>query len=158
MPRRGLTTKYLILGTRPVTIPVIPPVTVAGADVVLDTVTVTEDNPVSFTISGNVEDKLSGVTITLTGQGTKTTNVNGDWFYPNLKADTYVVTPTKTGYTFTPVSLSKTITTANITDATFYSITGENIRRSVAHILPVPDGKIGKLDRKHVAGIYRGIY
>jgi len=135
MPRRASTKKLLIIADRPVTIPTVDPVTVNGEDVVLPTVTVTETDPVTFMLSGTVGDELEGVTITIEGRGTTLTNVNGDWFYPNLPAGTYTITPTKTNYAFSPSSKSATITDANVTGQDFAitpktitgTITGETV-------------------------------
>jgi hypothetical protein len=37
------------------------------------------------------------------------------------------------------------------------AIDTENKRRSIAHILPIPDGNINQADRQQVAWIYSGI-
>ncbi len=85
--------------------------------------------PPTYTISGRVTNNqgagMSGVTMTLSGteSRTTTTNSNGDFSFATLTANgNYTVTPSKTGYSFTPPSrdylnLNSNITTANFTGA-----------------------------------------
>lgn len=69
---------------------------------------------VSPSISGRVTDSrntggLGGVTVTLGGAGSAAavTDSNGNYFIPNLTAGaSYVVTPTKDNFTFSPVSIN----------------------------------------------------
>ncbi|RYX81766.1 hypothetical protein EON83_22645 [bacterium] len=77
--------------------------------------------PVSYyALSGTVTvgtAKLSGALITLNGGQTATSNTSGIFSFPSLAAGTYTLTPSKTGYTFSPTSrqinLSGNVTTAN---------------------------------------------
>jgi hypothetical protein len=87
-----------------------------------------------YSISGTVTSggsALSGVTMTLSGavSATATTDASGNYTFAGLVSGSYTVTPSKTGYTFTPASKSVTISSANITGQNFtttavYSISG----------------------------------
>lgn len=97
-------------------------VTVNGNDVTGQNFTVTLTGG-GFSISGNVTSggsPLSGVTVTLRGAAGRTTSTdaNGNYSFTNLANGTYTVTPSKAGFTFTPL-----IITVNINDA---SVTGQD--------------------------------
>ena len=88
----------------------------------------------TYSISGTVTLSgagLSGVAVTA-GSGSATTDATGTFTISGLAAGSYTVTPTKSGYTFSPASQSATITSANVTGiaftatavATTYSISG----------------------------------
>lgn len=85
----------------------------------------------TFNISGTVSGPwVEGVTITLTGGSTTTTNASGAYSFVGLPAGTYTVTPGLAGYTYTPSAPSLTIsanTTQNFTASSAipsYSISG----------------------------------
>ena len=81
--------------------------------------------PPTYSISGTVSGAvLSGVTINLTGTstGTATTDGSGNYSFAGLSNGTYTVTPTKTGYTFTPANLSVTVSSANVPGQNFTSV------------------------------------
>jgi hypothetical protein len=84
------------------------------------------DNASSFSISGTVSSNSvkQGVTITLSGgrTGTATTDSNGSYSFGNLSNGSYTVTPSMTGYTFSPASQSVTLSGANATASTFVAI------------------------------------
>src|SRR5262249_23147818 len=72
----------------------------------------------SYTISGQITLSgagLSGVTVTLSTGPTATTNSSGNYSFSNLPTGTYTVTPSLSGYTFTPPSATFTNITANQT-------------------------------------------
>jgi hypothetical protein len=73
---------------------------------------------ISGTVSGGYTD---GVTITLggAGSGTTTTNASGNYSFSGLVNGSYTVTPTLTGYTFSPTSLSPAVSSANVTNQNF---------------------------------------
>jgi hypothetical protein len=83
-------------------------------------VNITVNNPVAtYSISG-----LAGagaVTVTLSGPTTGKTVASSDGAYAfsNLPVGTYTITPTLTGYKFSPASQSKTITNANLSAVNF---------------------------------------
>jgi hypothetical protein len=76
-------------------------------------------------MSGTVTDStsgtgLAGVTMTLSGASTSTTTTDssGDYSF-GLANGSYVVTPSLTGYTFTPTDLPETISGADVTAVDF---------------------------------------
>jgi hypothetical protein len=92
--------------------------------------------PVSHSLSGAVSgDTLSGVTITVTGTATAsaTTDSSGNYSVTGVYDGSYTMTPSKTGYTFTPSSLAVTVSGVAVTGKNFvatanaaptYSISG----------------------------------
>jgi hypothetical protein len=86
--------------------------------------TATTAPPATYSISGTVSgDVANGVTMTLSGAGTGTTTTNssGTYSFSGLANGTYTVTPSLSGYTFTPSSQSVTISGANRTGINFTS-------------------------------------
>ena len=69
--------------------------------------------PTTYTISGHVTDNnpqsLAGVTISAGAGGSATTNGTGDYSITGVPAGTYTLTPSKSGYTFSPPSLTVTV-------------------------------------------------
>lgn len=79
-------------------------------------------------ISGTVTSggvPLSGVTLTLSGSssGTATTFGSGAYSFSGLGNGSYTITPSKTGYTFTPANLAVTISGSNVTGQDFAGVT-----------------------------------
>lgn len=77
-----------------------------------------------FSISGSVTSGgsgLSGVTITLSGagSGTATTDASGNYTFSGLVNGSYTVTPSKTGFTFSPASSPQTVSGVNISSVNF---------------------------------------
>jgi hypothetical protein len=66
----------------------------------------------TFSISGNVG--TSGATVTA-GSSSTTSDASSNYTMSGFAAGTYTVTPSKSGCTFSPVSSSVTITSANVT-------------------------------------------
>jgi len=89
---------------------------------------------VTYSVSGRVTTGggqgggvgLSGVTINLTGAATASTTTDGigNYTVTGLANGGYTVTPTRTGYTFTPVNRSVTISGANVTGRNFTAAVG----------------------------------
>ncbi|MBI5074886.1 MAG: carboxypeptidase regulatory-like domain-containing protein [Nitrospirae bacterium] len=92
---------------------------------------------VTYSISGTVTlggNPLSGVTMTLSGAASSstTTDASGNYSFSGLANGNYTVTPSRTGYTFTPVNRAVTVSGANVTGQNFtaqastatYSISG----------------------------------
>jgi hypothetical protein len=78
----------------------------------------------TYGISGTVTgSKLEGVKITLGGstqKGTTMTDEDGIYSFSNLvDGGTYTVTPSLSGYTFSPTNMEVTISGANVTDVNF---------------------------------------
>ncbi len=73
-----------------------------------------------YTISGTVSG-VTGASVALTGAGASTvaTDTSGNFSFATLKAGSYTIAPAQTGYTFSPVSLAVTLTSASVTDLTF---------------------------------------
>ena len=88
----------------------------------------------TYSISGTVSGAVtSGVTVNLTGAATQntTTASGGTYTFSGLNNGSYTVTPSYTGYTFSPTSTAVTISGANQTGKNFtatavatYSISG----------------------------------
>lgn len=72
------------------------------------------DSVPTYSISGTVTG-ATGVTITLTGQatGTTTTDGSGNYSFSGLMNGNYTVTPSLSGYTFTPTSRAVAVNVAN---------------------------------------------
>lgn len=94
-------------------------VTLNGADSASNNFVATSTtNPTYFIsgivlVGGNVD--FSGVTMTLTGNGTTATviDANGNYTFTRVANGTYTITPSLAGYTFTPASQVVTINGAN---------------------------------------------
>ncbi len=81
-----------------------------------------DNTPLStYTISGTVTgDVLLGVTITLSGGASTTTDKDGKYSFGGLANNkSYTVTPSLTGYAFSPSSSSVNVGGANVTVPTF---------------------------------------
>jgi hypothetical protein len=73
----------------------------------------------NFVLEGN--SGVQGATITLSGAASATvvSDLMGNWQFTGLAAGAYTVTPSKTGYTFSPTSSNQTIGTTNILGVNF---------------------------------------
>ena len=97
--------------------------------VALGTANVTGENFTSsavvvptYSIAGTVSGAwVSGVTVTLSGAGSAatSTDASGNYSFTGLAAGSYTVTPTLSGYTFSPPSAAVTVSTANVTGENF---------------------------------------
>lgn len=77
------------------------------------------------TISGTVSGAIAaGVTLTLTGaaQATTTSAAGGTYSFPNLADGSYTVTPSLSGYKFSPTSLAVTVAGADVPGQNFNSV------------------------------------
>jgi hypothetical protein len=94
-----------------------------------------ESAPTTYSVAGTVGGAVSaGVTVTLAGaaSGTATTDGSGHYAFTGLSNGSYTVTPTLAGYTFSPASLTPTVSGADVTGQDFtataapptYSISG----------------------------------
>ncbi|MEM4248476.1 MAG: carboxypeptidase regulatory-like domain-containing protein, partial [Candidatus Nanoarchaeia archaeon] len=111
-------------------------VTINGANVTSCNFTASAVPPGSYTISGAISGAVQqGVTLNLSGAATATTTsaADGTYSFANLANGSYIVTPSLTGYTFSPPSISVTISEADQTGKNFiasavqpgtYSISG----------------------------------
>src|SRR4029078_2630342 len=80
---------------------------------------------VSGTISTSAGAGISGVTVS-TGTTSTTTNASGAYTLSNLANGTYTLTPSLSGYTFSPTSSSVTVNGANVTGKNFTGTPGAN--------------------------------
>jgi hypothetical protein len=89
----------------------------------------------TYSISGTISPAAngSGATVTLSGaaSGSTTADASGNYTFTGLANGSYTVTPSKTGFTFTPTSAPATVSNANVTSVNFtiaaiptYSISG----------------------------------
>jgi len=88
----------------------------------------------TYSISGTVTLSGTGLSTVVISVGSSTVNTDtsGNYTLSGLASGTYTVTPTKSGYTFSPASQSVTISSANVTGVNFtatavsstYSISG----------------------------------
>ena len=88
-------------------------------------------NPPTFGIAGAITG-AGGVAVSLTGAagGSTTTDANGNYAFGSLRNGTYILTPSKPGYTFSPASIAVTVNGGNVSGQNFtaaaieYSISG----------------------------------
>ena len=88
-----------------------------------------------FSISGRMTDinglPLAGVTVSTSTGNSTTTDGNGNYTLGGLQKATYVLTPNKSGYAFSPISrtlsLSSNLTNMNFQAAAIYSVKGRII-------------------------------
>ena len=102
------------------------PVTVSVAAVTAQNFTAKAVQAATYSVSGTVSgDVKGGVKLTLSATGKSfeaTTDAAGAYSIPNAPAGTYTLTPSLTGYTFSPPSRSVTVTGAAITAQDFTAI------------------------------------
>jgi hypothetical protein len=98
-------------------------VSVNGANLTEVNFTAVAQGPPTFTISGVISPAAggSGATVTLSGaaSSTATTSSSGTYTFAGLANGNYAVTPSHTGYTFSPASQNATINAANVTGVDF---------------------------------------
>jgi hypothetical protein len=72
-----------------------------------------------FYVAGNAG--IAGATVSYTGtaSGSVTADANGYYVITGLLAGSYTITPTKAGYSFSPVNSAQTVSTANISGVNF---------------------------------------
>jgi hypothetical protein len=101
-------------------------VTVNGANVTAVSFTATPQGGQSFSISGTISPAAggSGTTVALSGatSATTTTDSAGNYTFTGLANGTYAVTPSHTGYTFTPSVQGVTVNGANVTAVNFSAV------------------------------------
>src|SRR6185437_7438999 len=77
----------------------------------------------TFSISGAISPAASGngATLSLSGTATAsaTADASGNFTFTGLANGSYTVTPSKTGFTFTPASAPITVNGANVTGVNF---------------------------------------
>jgi hypothetical protein len=97
--------------------------TINGANVTGINFTATAQVGPTFSISGTISPTAggSGAKLTLSGAVTTTTTADGagNYTFSGLANGTYAVTPSHTGYTFSPTSQSAPVNGANVTGINF---------------------------------------
>ena len=77
----------------------------------------------TWSISGTISPAASGtgstVTLSGAGTGTATADASGNFSFSGLANGTYTLTPSKTGFTFTPASKQVIVSGANVTAVNF---------------------------------------
>ena len=100
--------------------------------------------PQTFRISGTITPVAggSGATVTLSGTATATTRANssGAYTFTGLTNGTYAVTPSNTGYTFSPISQNATVNGANVTGINFTATAQANTFSISGTITPTAGG------------------
>lgn len=93
-------------------------VTVNGANVGSINFTATQQG---FSISGSLSANGAGATVALTGAASASTtaDASGNYSFAGLANGTYTLTPTKSGFTFTPASQNASISGANVAGVNF---------------------------------------
>jgi len=113
--------------------------TVSGANISGVHFTATQVQAGSYSISGQVtsnDSGLSAVTLALSGasSATTTTNASGNYTFTGLDNGSYTVTPSRTGFTFSPTSSPQTVSGADITAVNFTTTAGP----SALIVVPCP--------------------
>jgi hypothetical protein len=97
--------------------------TVNGANVSGVNFTATAQVSQTFSISGTISPIAggSGATVILSGAAGATTvaNSSGNYTFASLTSGTYSVTPSNTGYSFSPINQSVSISAANVSGVNF---------------------------------------
>jgi len=83
----------------------------------------TQPPPQTYDISGTISPSAggNGAAVTLSGaaSATATANSSGSYTFTGLANGTYAITPSHTGYTFSPTSQAATINAANVPGVNF---------------------------------------
>jgi len=101
----------------------------------------------TFSISGTITPAAggSGATVSLSGAATATTTADssGNFTFTGVSNGGYVVTPSRTGYTFTPTSGSATVNGANVTGVNFTATQQNNPTFSISGTISPTAGGSG---------------
>jgi streptogramin lyase len=120
-------------------------VTVSGAAVVGQNFTSTAN---TYSISGTVSGAVtSGVTVSLTGAASASTitDLSGNYSFGSIANGSYVLTPSLSGYAFSPANLSVSLSGANATGQEFTAFGAYPIRKAgvlPSSIITGPDGNL----------------
>ena len=112
--------------------------TVSGADITGVFFDATPVQPRTYSISGQATSNgsgISGVTMALSGASTATaiTDASGNYAVTGLDNGSYTITPSKTGFTFSPTSSQQTVSGTDVTGVNFTTTAGPS-----ALIVPCP--------------------
>jgi len=98
----------------------------------------------TFSISGTINPTANstGTTVTLSGtaSATTTTDVSGHYIFSGLPTGTYAITPSKSGFSFSPASQNATLVAANVSSIDFFvsqgsAATGHNITGTITPVV-----------------------
>ena len=112
--------------------PVSQAVTVNSANSTANDFTATANSGSTYSISGTITKSgggaLAGVIITLSGagSGTATTDESGNYTLSGLANGSYTITPSLSGYTFSPANKAVTVNGANVTAINFTATANSN--------------------------------
>ena len=98
------------------------PVSVIGANITGKNFTETANAAATSSLSGTVSGAVAqNVVITLSGAntGSAVTDASGNYSFSGLANGNYTVTPTKTGYTFSPISSAVSVSGADVPGKNF---------------------------------------
>lgn len=122
-------------------------VTVNGAAVSGVSFTATQQVNPTYSISGTITPTAggNGATVTLNGAASATTTANssGNYTFTGLSNGAYAVTPSRTGYTFSPTSQSATVSGANVTGVNFTATAQVNQTFSISGTISPAAGGSG---------------
>ncbi len=100
-------------------------VTISNGNISGQNFTGTSNTSATYSISGKVSTSggspIAGVTVTLSGAAPASTSTsgNGTYTFAGLANGAYTITPSKNRYTFSPTSISLSISGANVTGQNF---------------------------------------
>ena len=102
---------------------VLPWACLAGCSGVVSGQSTQAPPPTTYTISGTITPAAggNGATVMLSGAATatKTADTSGNYSFTGLSNGTYAITPSHTGYTFSPTSQNATVSGADLTGINF---------------------------------------
>jgi hypothetical protein len=97
--------------------------TVSTSDLIGVNFTSKAETGPTFTLSGTITPAAagSGAAVVLSGPvgATATANSSGAYSFPGLSSGTYSVTPSKSGFTYSPTSQTATVTNTSVTGVNF---------------------------------------
>jgi hypothetical protein len=99
--------------------PITRTITISGASVGNQNFTGSPPYKISGRVATSSGVAMPGVAVTLSGRGSVTTNSAGYYTFTNVAAETYAVTPSQTGKSFTPTAKSVTVTNADLAAVNF---------------------------------------
>lgn len=126
-------------------------VTVTNSNVTVESFNATAVQTTRFEIRGrvtqdvqNVPVGITGVQILITGANEFSvignTDSNGAYIIPNLLPDTYTITPSHVGHSFSPQTRTETISTANITNADFSAVPTGGLTYQITGVVNLSGG------------------
>jgi hypothetical protein len=121
-------------------------ITVNGANAAANFSSVAQVFTITGTISGAGDN---GATVSLSGAATATTtaNASGVYTFSGVTNGFYAVTPSKTGFVFTPASLAVTVNGADVTANFSSAVIGKSHYQSEVKFTPVTFPEVTVVDR-----------